>query len=201
TIYGRGRSRSTPTLDYGALRQVVPMMTADDPGTLQTAREALEGRAEILGYGLLDFSFRGVDGRRRIAWNLDPTSGATWPQTSPRVATAGPRGLTGEIKIPWELSRAHHWVALARAYGLSRDRSYLDTLMEQWRDWLRANPAERGVNWLRPMEAAIRAVNWLWTLSILERVTVADCASGDVRRSLLEHGIFIDLRLEYSGRP
>src|SRR3989442_824413 len=201
TIYGRGRPHTALALDYDALRQVVPVATGDDPVMLRMGREALEGRVEILGYGLLDFSCRGVDGGRRIAWNLDPTSGATWPLPSPRVATTGTRGLTGEIKIPWELSRGHHWVALASAYALSRDRSYLDALKEQWKDWLRANPAEHGVNWLVPMEVAIRAINWLWTLSILERATGADCGSDEIRRSLKEHGIFIDARLEYSERP
>src|SRR2546427_9170613 len=58
TIYGRDRPRAAPTLDYGALRRVVPMVTGDAAGLLRIAREALEGRAEILGYGLLEFSYR-----------------------------------------------------------------------------------------------------------------------------------------------
>jgi len=201
TVYRQDSPAGAAMLDFGALRKIVPPATVGDTGVLPAAREAMEGRVEILGYGPLDFSFRGSDGTRSIVWNLDPSSGTTWPLESPRVPAPVKPGRSGEIKIPWELSRCHHWVTLARAYALSQDQSYFAALMGQWNDWVRANPPGCGVNWLIPMQAAIRAVNWIWTLSILEQAEMADCASDDIRASLLEHGRFLDIRLEFSERP
>src|SRR2546426_440510 len=73
--------------------------------------------------------------------------------------------------------------------------------MSQWHDWIRENPPPRGVNWIVPMEAAIRAINWLWALVLLKRATGRDHADREITRLLVEHGRFIDFNLEYSERP
>lgn len=104
-----------------------------------------------------------------------------------------------DVKIPWELSRAHHWVGLGRAYALDRDARYAREFVAQLEAWLDDNPWPYGVNWGRAMEAAVRAVNWLWSAALF-----ADAPEFSRRlkqrmlKSLLQHGRHIISNLEYS---
>jgi len=196
----RSAIAAPPAVDYAALEPVVTSPGGGDE-LLRRARDAALGRVEILGYGTLDFSLEDAGAPASLLWNIDPRTGTRWTADGAGggVRVTGP--ACGDIKIPWELSRAHHWVLLAGAFGLSGDPSLLRSLTGQWRAWLRENSAPRGVNWLVPMEAAIRAINWFWTLVLLRRATGRDHADPEIARSLVEHGRFIDLNLEYSDRP
>lgn len=66
-----------------------------------------------------------------------------------------------DIKVPWELSRCYHFLVLGQAYQLTNDESYVKVFVEQTTDWLDNNPYLQGVNWVCPMEVALRAINWI----------------------------------------
>ncbi len=67
-----------------------------------------------------------------------------------------------DIKVPWELSRFQHIFVLGRAYQINQNNRYSDAFQNQISDWIKQNPYMIGVNWVCPMDVAIRAINWIW---------------------------------------
>ena len=131
---------------------------------------------------------------RHIEWHTDARSGYRWdPREDHLDVRLAPRH-GADIKWPRELSRFQHLPALALT-GRSEDR--MEALL-QVLDWIAANPVRRGVNWASAMDVAIRAVNWVWALRLLEPVRDAHPASFfEIRRSLYEHGLHVEQNLEY----
>jgi len=67
-----------------------------------------------------------------------------------------------DIKVPWELSRCQHLPILGMAYQETNAMIYADVFTLHITSWLDDNPYLLGINWLCPMEVAIRAINWIW---------------------------------------
>jgi hypothetical protein len=102
-----------------------------------------------------------------------------------------------DIKVPWELSRGHHLVLLAQTALLSGDEKYARECLAQMTSWIDANPTAQGVNWACPMDVAIRAVNWLWSLGLLaESPLMTEAWLTEVLASLVAHGRFLMGNLE-----
>ena len=158
------------------------------------ADRALAGRATLLG----------VDDMRLgepIAWDLDFASGYRWPGAFYQDLEVTRLDDDSDAKVPWELSRGHQLVALARARVLFGDERCLAALEQQLGEWLAANPAGHGINWANPMEVAIRALNWCWAIGTLDRASVD--LDRELRRRVTEslqvHGRHIAANLE--GTP
>lgn len=64
-----------------------------------------------------------------------------------------------DIRVVWELSRLHLLMIIGKAYDLTKEKKYVDYFQSLVRDWHRHNPYLMGVNWVCPMEVAIRAIN------------------------------------------
>src|SRR5688572_29851373 len=65
-----------------------------------------------------------------------------------------------------------------------------------------ANPPGYGVNWTCAMEAAIRAVNWLWTFFLfMDAPAFDDPSQRRFLAALADHARFILRTLEFSPRP
>lgn len=174
----------------GWLAQTYPALTQR---TRDRAENALEHRTDLLGPDLVPLG-------DPIDWHRDFRTGAVWP-----------RGVLAEdqdylrldeqcdVKMPWELSRAHHWVALGRAYALNLDPRYAREFVAQLESWLEDNPWPYGVNWGRAMEVAVRAVNWIWAAAFF-----ADAPEFTPRhrarflRAMLQHGRHILANLEFA---
>ena len=75
----------------------------------------------------------------------------------------------GDIKNVWEASRFSWAGILARAYAVSGDRIYLDTLNEWIADWLDNNPVNAGPNWKCGQEASVRVINLLNVAAVLNQ--------------------------------
>ena len=56
-----------------------------------------------------------------------------------------------DAKVPWELSRGHQLLTLARAARLTADGRSAE-LYAQLTSWLDSNPPDTGINWVTPME-------------------------------------------------
>jgi hypothetical protein len=133
--------------------------------SLQPRQKILE-RAERLLTGEFDF-FSSIP--KTIGdppdWFLDPFNGC-------RLAEGGHWSTlnefsAGDIKNVWEASRFEWAPLLARAWCLSGDARYLETLRRWTLDWVSRNPAHAGPNWKCGQETSIRLINLLLAARIL----------------------------------
>ncbi len=137
-----------------------------------------------------------------IDWQIDIRSGYRWSElTYHSDIRIGPaRGA--DIKLPWELARMQHLPQLALAARLGGEGAAQE-IRAQILDFIACNPPRYGVNWKTPMDVAIRAVNWLVALGLMQG---QDCDyDADFRavvgRSLVEHGRHVLQHLEWSEEP
>jgi hypothetical protein len=77
---------------------------------------------------------------------------------------------SADIKIIWEASRFDWLTDLARAYCISGNRKYLDTINSWLSDWSRVNRLNQGPNWKCGQEASFRLMKMLTTLSIFQQL-------------------------------
>jgi uncharacterized heparinase superfamily protein len=102
-----------------------------------------------------------------------------------------------DIKLPWELGRCQHWVALGQAFQITRDERYAAEIVRQLDDFLEANPVGIGVQYVCTMDVAIRAVNWAIAFDVIRTSASFDSAAAlRAYRSLFETGAFIGQNLE-----
>ncbi|MCL6429526.1 MAG: heparinase II/III family protein [Anaerolineae bacterium] len=136
-----------------------------------------------------------------IDWHSDFRSRHRWPQRRYfRWIRPAPYPGGYDIKVPWELSRCHHLVRLGQACWLTGHEAYAREFVAQVEDWVAANPRPWGVNWACAMEAAIRAVNWLWAFHLVRGAQAPDDAfARRLCASLLGHGRHILQNLERQG--
>jgi uncharacterized heparinase superfamily protein len=161
--------------------------------TRAAAALALEHVTDLLGSGPVALG-------ARIDWHADFKTGITWPRD---VLSDDQDYLRlnepCDVKMPWELSRCHHWVALGRAYALDGDPRYAREFVAQLQAWLDDNLWPYGVNWGRAMEVAVRAVNWLWAAALFAEAP--ELTAGLKRRflkAMLQHGKHVLDNLEYA---
>jgi hypothetical protein len=132
-----------------------------------------------------------------IDWHLDFKSGHRWDARQFYLDFPPEQSEGVDIKVPWELSRGHHLVLLAQTALLTGETKYSTECMAQMTDWIAANRPGFGVNWVCPMDVAIRAVNWLWALALLsERPNVSEIWMKDILAALVTHGRFLMANLE-----
>ncbi len=154
------------------------------------AEQSLVGRFDLLGSGPITFG-------SKIDWHADARSGYRWNATAhySAISLTGPAGT--DVKWPWELSRGQHLPRLAQAALITGRPEFGARAIADIADWIDANPPEYGVNWTSAMEAAIRAVNWLWAVSLLaDHPALTDDQFRRVLASLIAHGRFIAANLE-----
>ncbi|MBA3736315.1 MAG: alginate lyase family protein [Actinobacteria bacterium] len=156
------------------------------------ADDVLAHRFDLLGSGPVSLG-------EEIDWHRDFKSGYRWPLDFYQDVVPTRLGDSSDAKVPWELSRSHHLLTLARAARLFEDERYATELERQLRSWLDENPPGYGINWANPMEVALRAVNWVWALRTLEasRPLAADLRSR-LAGSLQVHVRHIAANLEGS---
>ncbi|MDP9204376.1 MAG: hypothetical protein M3P12_02830, partial [Gemmatimonadota bacterium] len=171
------------------------------PGELRTAatevREeadhVLAHRVDLLGSGLVDLG-------DEIDWHSDFKSGYRWPKRFYQELEVTRLHDSSDAKVPWELSRCHHLLTLARAARLFEEERYAREFESQLASWLDDNPPAIGINWVNPMEVAIRAVNLVWALATLEEWRPVETSLRDrLITSLRWHGRHIRANLE--GTP
>jgi hypothetical protein len=117
---------------------------------------------DILGSGQVDLG-------PEIDWHRDFKSGYRWPAAFYLDLEVTRLDDPSDAKVPWELSRGHHLLTLARASVLFDDDRYGDELERQVASWIATNPPGYGINWTNAMEVALRAVNWVWAIGTYEQ--------------------------------
>jgi hypothetical protein len=159
---------------------------------LREAESVLSHRVDYLGSGLVQLG-------DEIDWQTDFKSGYRWPLSFYRDVEVTRLTDTSDAKVPWELSRGHQLLTLARAARIYEEERFAAELEAQLTDWMERNPPGQGINWVNPMEIAIRAVNWLWAIGTVEQWRPLDPSFREaVTRSLQVHGRHIAANLEGS---
>jgi hypothetical protein len=157
------------------------------------AEEILAHRVDMLGSGWTSLG-------PTIDWHRDFKSGYRWPCAFYQDLHTTRLSDASDAKVPWELSRCHHLLTLARAGRIFEDHRFADEVADQLAAWLAENPAGMGINWVNTMEVALRAVNWLEVIGALEPWRpLRDPLRSEVTHSLQVHGRHIAATLE--GTP
>ncbi|HEX8337767.1 MAG TPA: alginate lyase family protein [Pyrinomonadaceae bacterium] len=160
-------------------------------GAEAEAREVVEHRWPLLGYGVQEFG-------ARVEWLREPVSGVRWPlgfhADVPLV-----RGDGSDVRVLWELNRLGHLLTLGRAYAAGGGEELAEEFFAQVEGWCEQNPVGQGPNWACAMEAALRAVNLLAAFRLFRRSAALD--AGRLARLLAlfdAHGRHVRRNLEYS---
>jgi hypothetical protein len=136
----------------------------------------------------------------RIEWRRDWRHGGSTPLSYFRFIPYLDFDRAGDHKAVWELNRHQQLVLLAQAWRLSGDRRFLDEIARQLGDWLDDNPFQRGINWTSALEAAFRALSWIWVWHL-----TGEALESGVARRLLEalhrHGLYIENNLSIYFSP
>ena len=145
---------------------------------------------------------------RPIDWQLDFRSGYRWRADAHFTELSIPIDVGADVKVPWELGRLQHLpqlslcaiLAAAGTGGFAPAADYVRELRSQLLDFLALNPPRFGVNWMSPMDVAIRAANMLMAVDLL---VGAKLAPGHelidiVLASARDHAVHIVDHLEWS---
>ena len=111
-----------------------------------------------------------------------------------------------DVKVAWELSRFQHLQPLALAFKMSSNLDEKKTFAKVFQDhilcWIAQNSFLKGVNWMCPMEVAIRSINWIWAF---DKFKYSCCISDEFWKkfiaSLHDHLIYLENNPETSDRP
>lgn len=141
-----------------------------------------------------------------IDWQLDFKSGYRWSEQvwADRLAYGHLLGV--DVKVPWELARMQHLPQMAlRAGALGVNNAEAQRLVgdirNQLLDFIANNPPGFGVNWICPMDVAIRGANWCLAWDILQAAEFPLDSEDEsiLTHSLYDHGRFIVRHLEWSN--
>lgn len=137
-----------------------------------------------------------------VDWFLDPVSGYRYSLV-PVADLKLPPG--SDPKYPWAIGRLDQLLALGQGYWVAanaaqRDR-YAQAFVRQLSDFLRANPVGMGIQWLCPMEVALRGANIAQALLMFsDAPQVRDGAFlCRVLTALAEHAAYVESNLEDEG--
>ncbi|MFH0898769.1 MAG: heparinase II/III family protein [bacterium] len=107
-----------------------------------------------------------------------------------------------DIKVPWELSRFQHLFWLGKAYEITNNQTYVKAFENQINHWIDSNPFLLGVNWVCPMEVAIRAINWIWGFYFFKDAQILSPEFWEkCICSLYDHAIYLENNWETSDKP
>ena len=153
-------------------------------------KEVIEEANKILDHRITIFNSREMKFGPKIEWSMDPISKKEWPQKYWNRINIRNKEF-GDVRVIWELNRHKHFVVLGKAYQYTQDKRYYDEFVVQLTNWLQENPYEIGVNWTSSLEAAMRAISWLWTYFLFKNVPNFEEIEKVILKSLYEHAIYV----------
>lgn len=120
-------------------------------------------------------------------WFINPFNGATYPNSNLHWTKLPDfNSAVGDIKNVWEASRFEWVVTLSRAYVVTGETKYLNTLNSWLNDWTDKNPINTGPNWKCGQEASIRVFNLINAALILQQAKQPTKSLSDLVYSHLE---------------
>lgn len=133
-----------------------------------------------------------------IEWGKDYRSGFVWQKGRYfRKYIQVDLNNSADVKIPREISRFHFALQLGIAYRLTIKEKYYECFRRLAQNWLQENPFMHSINWACTQDVAIRAVNWIWAISLFQdRLDNDSGLSNLLLHSLYQHGVYIYLHPE-----
>ncbi len=169
----------------------------DIEAIMNQANQVLAHTFDLLGFGMTK-----VD---PIDWHTDFIHKYSWNEQKfyrkyELISKEGGR----DIKVVWDFNRCHHFLWLGEAFLISQDTRYAKEIVIEIDNWIDNNPLMYSVAWTCSMDVAIRAVNWIYSLSMIESSGfISDDFANKVSIALYQHLFFIINNLEktipYSG--
>ena len=156
--------------------------------SIKEANQIINGEYEILGR---------MHKFNKINWHQDVFSSKVWKKKHFSRITYDDEN--SDKKVPWELSKFQHITTLGLAYQQTKDKRYAQVFQAQVEDWIKENLYEIGINWVTPMEAAIRAVNWINGYYFFKETLPKEFLEKYITQLYL-HGKFIEENLEWSPK-
>lgn len=134
-------------------------------------KDDLLKKADLIRKGEIPYySYHRIKQSQPPDWFLNPFNGVKCKETNKHWTEISDfNDELGDIKNLWEASRFSWLGILSRAYAVSGNEIYLDTLNRWLNDWLLKNPVNMGPNWKCGQEASIRVLNLLNTAYILRQ--------------------------------
>ncbi|MHC4351646.1 MAG: heparinase II/III family protein [Planctomycetota bacterium] len=170
---GRGGQGRDFRLSDMAVGDSSRLKSVDDVGGPRY--DSLVARAERIREHRLDF-FDLVDKHLGdpIVWNRDHKLNKDTPMTYCAFLDYRDVEESGDCKFVWEPNRNQQLVVLGRAYRASGDTRFADAVAEQLDSWIEQNPFGVGMNWRSGLELAIRLINWVWALDLVDESGAVD---------------------------
>lgn len=149
------------------------------------ADSALDGNFTLFA----SFPYRAESGTPD--WYAAFPSGPPWP-----AAYAFDIDISGrdgrDVRFTWELSRHRHLASLAQAWFVSEDKKYSQRLEALLADWIARNPFLVGPNWTSALEAAVRAIAWVFIDDAAGGAFLYTGFHGKFTRALYAHGLHVE---------
>ena len=180
------------------------LLNYQDEFVVAKAHQAKNNVFDLLGSGPVKL--------KKIDWHIDfrlqaqdPAADCTFPADAYykdiQIIAGTQEALAKDIKIPWELSRFQHGLFFGIAYKKTADEGYMAACIYQIASWIHHNPFLLGVNWVCPMEVALRAINWIWAFYLFKDAQVSLLFWQKFSCSLYDHLVYLENNWElYDGR-
>jgi hypothetical protein len=106
-----------------------------------------------------------------IDWHKDISSGYIYPALRiDKLKTARLYNHGIDFLCTWVQSRFHFAINLAQMFLSTCNENYYLQFRKLIIDWINKNPFLTGINWFVPMEAAIRAINWIIATNLFGKI-------------------------------
>ncbi len=137
----------------------------------------------------------------KIDWHIDPSSKkkpTQWKNAFYQDIKININNTTSfdkyhpDIKVPWELSRLQHLPALSITSDLKTFNVHVNS-------WIDNNPFLIGVNWVCPMDVAIRAINLIYGFYLSK--DPREEFTTKLINSLYDHAIYLENNFEIFYKP
>lgn len=192
--------------------QSLPPAYTNKTTLFQMADNIIKGSISILGYGTF------ILPASTIPWHHDITCSQQGPPSWQKdffsdITIAACSSMSEhrlpDIKTPWELSRLQHFFILGLAsqhaqdnHDHARARNYCNTFLQHTTDWIEQNAYLHGVNWVNPMEVAIRSINLIWAFHFFKNnLHISQHFWQQFIGVLHDHMIYLEHTWEVSDKP